>query len=145
MPNGDSELFPLQLPAVREQIRVLFKELGSCLSMSRLATAAIERGVIPPEVLATCQLRGVQEFCRDAMKQKGDDGLPFAKPLGRSRQNRDWQQLDLFTYEQAEELIDNEAAAVCADYHELLRLHRWCLQKFGRAPEIPELLEVQSV
>jgi hypothetical protein len=107
-----------------------------------LATEAVSRGVIPPEELERCQMRGIQALCRQALKVKTENGLPFAKPTTDDEEN--WTNLELFTYDQAEALINREARAVVADYQELLRLHRWCFGKFGQAPEIPELHEIET-
>lgn len=136
------ELIPLQRTAVLKNLRELFANLGGDMPVRVLAEEAITRGVIPSDVLASCQLRGVTELCRQALKTKTESGLPFAKPTS-TKSDGEWKQLELFTYEQAESLVLREAQAMVADYHELLRLHRWCFDKFGRAPEIPELSETE--
>ncbi len=139
----DDELIPLQRTAVLKRLRELFQELGGSIPPRILADEAIARNVIPAEVLANCQTRGVTELCRLALKAKTEDRLPFAKPLSTDEDAGEWKQLELFTYAQAEALILREARGLVADYRELQRLHRWCLAKFGRAPEIPDLAEIE--
>lgn len=126
---------------VMAEIRELFRELGGAVSMSVLADEAVERDVIPPEMVEACQQRGLTALCRQAMKVKTADGLPFAKPIGGSGKNDDatWSQLDLFTYDQAVDLVIREATATLADVREVGRLHQWCLNRFGQAPDLPEL------
>jgi hypothetical protein len=139
----DDELIPLQRTAILKRLRDLFRELGGSMPPRVLTDEAIARGVVPTEVLASCQTRGLTELCRLALKGKTEDRLPFAKPTSTDEDAGEWKQLELFTYAQAEALILREARGLVADYHELLRLHRWCLAKFGRAPEIPELTETE--
>lgn len=137
------DLFPnlQRRSALKAALRDLFQELGGNEPIRILAQEAITRGVIPEDELARCQMVGVQALCREALKKKTEAGLPFAKPTSED-EDGNWTNLELFTYDQAEALIRREATAIVADYHELLRLHRWCFSKFGQAPEIPELHEV---
>lgn len=137
------ELVPLQRTALFKALRDLFRELGGSLPIRLLAEEAITRGTIPEEVLDMCQVRGVSELCRTALKAKTEDDLPFAKPTSSAENNGEWKQLELFTYQEAQALIAREVDSLTADYQEVERLQRWCLAKFGRAPEIPKLLQVE--
>jgi hypothetical protein len=129
------------------ELRDLFGELGGNVPMRVLGDSAVARGVIPPEEVKRCTDRGIQEICRRALKVRGENGLPFAKPTSSTRDddgNVEWKQLELFTYDEAAALIVREAKAVVDDYVELQSLHRWCTAKFGRAPEIPQLIELHE-
>ena len=118
----------------------LFREMGRA-SPRAVAEESVARGIVPPRVLQECQMRGLIEDVRLALKADTEDGLPFAKPIG--NEDADWSQLYLFTYNVASILILREAAAVVHDYKKVRRLHEWCLVKFGRAPEIPEFREAE--
>jgi hypothetical protein len=124
-----------------KRLRDLFQQLGGSMPPRVLADEAVARGVIPDDVLAVCQRRGLTELCRQALKGKTEDRLPFAKPLSADEDAGEWKQLDLFTYDQAETLILREWAGIANDVQEVLRLHRWCKDKFGLAPELPSLTE----
>jgi hypothetical protein len=138
------ELFPnpQRRSTLLLKLRDLFRELGGNLPIRAFASEAVDRGVISSEELERCQMVGVQALCRQALKVKTEAGLPFAKPT--TEDGRNWSQLELFTYGQAEALIEREAKALMADYQELVLLKRWCLEKFGRAPEIPEVQEIET-
>lgn len=137
------ELIPLQRTAILKCLRELFQELGGSMPPRVLADEAVARGIVPDDVLAACQHRGLTDLCRAALKAKTEDRLPFAKPTSTDEDAGEWKQLELFTYTQAEALILREAKGLVDDYHELQRLHRWCVAKFGQAPEIPELSEIE--
>ena len=131
-----------------QQIRDLFRDLGGNVPMRVLGDEAVTRGVIPPEEVQRCTARGIAETCRRALKVKTEDGLPFAKPVAGGFDEHGfipWKQLPLFNYEEAVALLAREAKAVVDDYTELVRLQRWCLDRFGKAPEIPALVEVDPV
>lgn len=124
-----------------DQIRQVFIELGGNVPMRVLAEAILDRGVLPDDVLARCRLRGLVELCREALSRDTPEGVPFAQPTGRKRDDP-WLQMDLFTYEQTATLILQTAHDLRADYDKLLRLRDWCRAKFGMAPEIPQLTEL---
>jgi hypothetical protein len=133
---------------MNRNLRELFRELGGNVPMRVLGDEAVTRGVIPPEEVAHCTSRGVQEICRRALKVKTENGLPFAKPIDGSREDNGdtrWKQIELFSYDEAEALIVRESKAIRDDYQELLLLHRWCALKFGKAPDIPELVDLDPV
>jgi hypothetical protein len=126
--------------ALHQKLRELFKELGGNVPMRTLADEAVERGIIPPEELDRCRMLGVIALCRQALKAKGENGLPFAKPTIQDTESPSdtWKQLELFTYAEAEALLAREANGITGDIEEWMNLHRWCYAKFGRAPKIPQ-------
>ena len=128
---------------LQDIIRDLFVELGGNVPIRVLATEAITRGAIPESVLRRCQLRGVSDICRQALRAETDEELPFAQPTGRGSDDP-WLQLDLFTYNRAELLLQERAEDLRRDNRKLRRLWTWCFEKFGRAPEIPQLVELSE-
>jgi hypothetical protein len=128
---------------VARAIRDLFiHDLGGVVSMHMLAEQAIARGVFPDNMLAGFSKAGAAAWCRKALKQKDETGLPLAKPLT-SGDGAVWKQWLLMTYEEAAAAIERDASSVVADYRELRVLYNDCKQRFGRAPEIPELREIE--
>jgi len=124
---------------ISERIREFFITLGGNVPMRDLAMALIDRHVLPQGVIERCTLRGVMAMCRKALSAKTRENLPFAQPTGAKRHDP-WLQLDLFTQSEAHALIHRRIKGVVDDYDELRALYTWCLEKFGNAPLIPELL-----
>lgn len=121
--------------SMQEAIRDLLGEMGQSQARD-IARVAIERGVFDGEVLAGFELQGAAEFVRKALKAKQADGLAFAKPVG---DEGEWKQRVLWTYEDAEKSLLQDASGIEADYAELMREHAWCLNRYGKAPVLPEL------
>ena len=67
-------------------------------------------------------------------------GLPQYVAVPRECGGMEMLQRALLGKEQYVELLQRESEKVDADYAELKELQGWCFDKFGRAPEIPELL-----
>lgn len=132
------ELFKSARGRAQNAIRELFAEVGR-VSISTLAQTAIDRGLIEDEALLQCQMRGLAELCRAALKRRTEEQLPFAQPIS-GAEDGEWAQLDLFSREELFGLIHARVAALAADNAELRLLRGFCLRKFGEAPEIPELL-----
>jgi hypothetical protein len=144
---NDDALFPHEpRSVVLQRLRDLHADLGGNIPIRVLAREAIQRGILTADELSRCQMEGAMALCRTALKAKTKAGLPYAKPTsdGENEDELHWQNLELFTYDEAANLIIREAHALANDYGELLRLHRWCLAKFGKAPEIPELHEPET-
>ena len=137
------ELFDTPQSRTQANIRDLLGEMGRA-SVSDIARVAIRRGLIDDETLGQCQMRGASELVRRALKTVLPTGLPFAKPLtGNGDDSTEWAQLDMFTYDEFASLIVREAAALESDFGKVVRLRDACVKRFGRAPEIPELLTVE--
>jgi hypothetical protein len=120
-------------------IRHFFKGRGGNMPAPELAKALIAEQVLPPGVVDRAALRGVTAMCRRALSADTPERIPFAQPIG-SGKNARWIQLDLFTHRQAVALIKRRSRDVHDDYEKLRRLQTWCLERFGMAPEIPELI-----
>ncbi|MFH1741226.1 MAG: hypothetical protein ABIH23_19660 [bacterium] len=121
----------------RDDVKELHRTLGIALRISDLIDAGLERGIFPREVLDRCTRDGLAKFCRDALKEKTEAGLPYAKPITSGEDSR-WQQLNLFSCEEAVALLSREHNAVKADiveFHVLLAFFR---DRYGSAiPEFP--------
>lgn len=132
-------------PHARTQAAILdlFSELGR-IPIADVAKIALDRDLIEGDVLRQCQMRGVTEFCRRTLKAKRtESGLPFARPIG--DEDGSWDQLLLFTRDELFGLIRRDMKAVLDDYSEVRELVRFCVKKFGEAPEIPELVVREMV
>jgi hypothetical protein len=137
------DMIELQKPALFRTLRDLFVELGGAMPPRVLAEHALSRNIIPADVLATCQHRGLTALCRDALKGETEDGLPFAKPTTGEKGAR-WAQLELFSSTEFESLLARESQGLMNDHRALAKLQRWGEQKFGRTFDIPELREVEG-
>jgi hypothetical protein len=120
-------------------IRAFFADRGGNMPARVLAKAIVDEQVLPPGVVERAALRGVEAMCRRALSRPTAEGVPFAQPTGRGKRAH-WQQLDLFTYTQARALIARRVQNLAEDYDVTRRLWTWCLERFGSAPEIPELI-----
>jgi hypothetical protein len=120
-------------------IRRFFSERGGNMPALELAKALIHEDVLPSGVVDRAALRGVAAMCRRALGADTDEHIPFAQPTGKGQRAR-WIQLDLFTRPQAFALIKRRSQDEYDDHEKLRRLYAWCLDRFGVAPEIPELI-----
>jgi hypothetical protein len=125
-------------------IRTFFAERGGNMPARVLAKAIVDEQVLPPGVVERAALRGVEQMCRRALSRPTAEGVPFAQPIGKGHKAH-WQQLDLFTHTQARALIARRVQNLAEDYEVTRRLWTWCLERFGSAPEIPELIMPASV
>jgi hypothetical protein len=119
-------------------INRLFNELGA-VPAEDVAREAIARNLIPAELLAKLQLRGVTAYVRRALARDTPDGVPFAQPLA-DTPNAPWQQMTMFRYDELCDLMKRRAKGIYYDLERLRKLHDFCLSRFGKAPAIPELL-----
>lgn len=124
---------------ISEAIRGLFIRLGGNVPMRVLAKAIIDRKVLSDEAIERCTMRGLISECRRALRAKTEEGLPYAQPTGRGARTP-WRQLDLFTQPMAFALLHRRSQNILEDHEELRRLWAWCLEKFGVAPNIPDLI-----
>jgi len=122
-----------------EVIRQLFKDLGSNVPIRTVAKKIIDDELLPREELDRCRFRGLCDRVRKELTVPTNNLLPFAQPTGRER-GVSWKQLELFNEAEAFALIERRIENAHEDYAELVRLHAWCLEKFGDAPGIPELV-----
>ncbi len=126
---------------LQEEIRSLLGELG--MSHARhIAEVAIERGLFDDDVLNGFALQGAMEFVRNALKAKQDDGLSFARPVG---PDDEWKQRTLWTYKDAFKFLRKSAIGIAADQAEFHKEHEWCLGRFGKAPDLAELLAPEPI
>lgn len=50
-----------------------------------------------------------------------------------------WKLLSLFNYEDFEQLLSDKVRSLGPDHKMVVRLQRWGLERFGKAPEIPAM------
>jgi hypothetical protein len=125
--------------SVGEVVRRVFVELGSNVPIRTVTQAIIDRQLLPALTLSHFLYRGLYERVRKELSAKTREGLPFAQPTSLVK-TAPWKQLDLFTGDEAFAMIARRVDNIHEDYAELVRLHAWCLEKFGDAPVIPELI-----
>lgn len=65
------------------------------------------------------------------------EGVPFAQPTD-ATEEAPWKRLDLFTREEAYALVRRRLHKLARAHGDLVRLHGWCLDKYGDAPPIPD-------
>lgn len=120
-------------------LQAYFAELGGNLPMRDFARAVVDNHKVPQGVIDRAALRGIEALCRRALSRPTDEGVPFAQPSGIGKQSQ-WQQLDLFTQAQTYALIARRVKNLTEDHEAVRRLWTWCLERFGSAPDIPELV-----
>jgi hypothetical protein len=119
-------------------IRRVFVELGSNVPSGAVTRSILDRDLLPSEMRDGFLFRGLNDRVRKELARITIEGLPFAQPTG-TKQRAPWKQLDLFTREEAYSLVRRRRRNLYEDHAELVRLHGWCLDKFGDAPDIPDL------
>lgn len=130
----------LEMPSadgLQERVRALFDEMGGRMTARTLAETALDRGIFDDMTVESFTLRGAMVFVKKALKVKLEDGLPKAKPIG---EHKTWVNRYLWDYAEFCDVIANESIGIVADHKGLRGLREWGLDRFGRAPEIPELL-----
>ena len=140
-----SRLFEDEDPAtIGAIIRAAFQKRGGNIPIHDLAAALIAEKVLPAGVVERAALRGITETCRRALSVISTEGVPYAQPLGTGRKAR-WKQLDLYTHADFSQLIAQRVRNLEEDFEMTRRLQICCLERFGSAPEIPELIMPVSV
>lgn len=130
-------------PNRRQQIRDLFEELGGLVPTHQLAEACIERGIFGYDDLRRLHLTAVQSECRKALKETDAVGLPFAGPAAMgdvTGEAAPWIQRKLWSYDEYESNIADRVKGEIADHGVIVRLRDECLERYERAPKIPELV-----
>lgn len=126
----------------QDSIVSIFRGMGGTTTL-RLAQECIGRGLFGEEDLRNASVRWAQGICREALKQIDPiTKLPFAGPTATKDEGggRTWQQLELMGYEDLATMIQGRIDGLVADYTTLVRIRDYCLEQFGRAPEIPEVM-----
>ena len=123
---------------IGDLIRRVFVELGSNEPARTVTQFILDRDLLPAETTQALLFRGLNDVVRRELARITIEGLPFAQPTGTKKQ-APWKQLDLFTRAEAHALVRRRLRNLYEDHGELVRLHGWCLDKFGDAPDIPDL------
>jgi hypothetical protein len=129
----------IEIPNPFRQAKDSFKELHRSLGIASrtcdIVDAALDRNLVPREVIDRCTRDGLIKLCGAALKEPADNGLPYAKPVGRGPDAR-WQQLVLLNLEDAIQVLRAEFEGIAADIREFRKLHEYFKDRFGDA--IPE-------
>jgi len=113
-----------------------------------LAERCIEEGIYTAQQMESQAVRAIMRDCAKALKGIDDRGLPFALPSRDGHDDDDgiggpaWGQLDLLPYEDGAHYVESEAAKTKADAIKIIRVRDYLLMRHGRAPELPESLEI---
>jgi len=140
----------------QQQIRDVFADVGS-VGMRTLVSELRARGVYSDADLERFALTGMMSDARAALSARGAPGcvkgLRWAYPVPRSEvlddesdddaaiEGPQWKQLPLFEYDEMVLLLRKTSTEVMADHASLVTLRDFCLERFGRAPEIVEIME----
>ncbi len=114
-----------------DHFRDIHKELGVA-DIRQIVDVALNRGLVPDFIRLSCEKRGLNEMCREALKQKTEDGIPYAQPLDDGLKAK-WKQTILFTIEQAIDLLQRKAKAIDCDIGEFRTLEQSYRDRFGDA------------
>jgi hypothetical protein len=123
-------------------IQKLFKRHKQ-ITVRELAEKVIDSDILDEDKKHSLLLVGVEDLCRKALKEKRADGLPLAQPISGGNA-APWKLLDVFNYADMEALIQRRIESLGNDYEELLKLWRYCAKRFGKAPELPKLVQLET-
>ena len=132
----------------REQIRGLYDKEGGLLSIRHLAALVLKSSILSDDERHAMLLRGAESLCRRALVERDAAGLPYAQPVESEPDEDDedgvaqsplWLRLELHDRPQWFKLIKRRVTEVDRDYEMLLKLWKACRERFGDAPEIPNL------
>lgn len=126
-----------------EIIRREFEKLGGGLSSRIFAQHLITSGVFEEEWLEDAAIAKVQTEIRRVLKAPDKAGIPFAAAIGRGA-SAVWKQLGFMDYPEMAQVIADLAQDVSHDYSQLVKVRDFCQSRFGRAPEIPDLIDPPS-
>lgn len=126
-----------------DRIRAEFEQLGGAISSRLFAEHLLATGFYDDEFLESAAIKAIQSDIRKALKSSDGAGLPFACAVGRGAEAV-WKQRDLMEYDEYAAVIGDLSEGVRADYRVIVGLHGECRLRFGRAPEIPELIDPPS-
>jgi hypothetical protein len=140
----------------RQQIRDVFAELGGA-GLRRLVDVLLSRGVYTDEDQARFAISGMMSDSKDALTEKSVPGslpgLRYAYPIESESDEIDsdeaahgpkWQALLLCDYPQCCGILRSLSKGVTDDHAALVTLRDYCRERFGKAPEIVEILEPAS-
>lgn len=133
--------FELEGKPKGQQIRELFRQYGTMETLRRFTERCIHMGLFDPVQLEGFQIVGAMKTVKDAIKEKGEDGLPFAYCVGkRGGDSEVWKVQETLDYNDActvlqESYIDK----ITEHYAEMVSFHKWMRRRFGHAPSIPVL------
>ena len=130
--------------ARRKRIRALFGSANELMNMRQFARYVLESDVYTEEDLHRIHFRAVMADCRKALSEDGPEGVPFAQPTGQEEDEDGkllpiWKQLALFTEKESEALIHRRVLDLQFDHSKLQKLQEWHQERYGSAPEIPQL------
>jgi hypothetical protein len=133
---------PAEVKPRNQQIRELFEVEGGAMGNRQFAELCIYQGIFDAdrhEVLVNYAMSQI----RRALKEDTSYGIPFAGPTAERDEESGavvWKKLELWTYEDFEWDARQGSDALTADLARLKRKNEFCLEKYGKAPVIPELM-----
>jgi hypothetical protein len=129
-------------------IRRLWGELGGQMTMDAFAHELIALGVYSDDEVRAYGVRKVGDEARRFLKQKDASGLPFACESAEVDEESGapiWITRTLMGYEDYAHVIIKGAKALRDDHQSLVALQRECYRRYGRAPEVPDLVDDTEV
>ena len=126
-----------------DRILEVYEANGSEMSTLRLAQACIREGVFDEVDLNNASVRWAQDSVRKALKAKLLlNGVPYAGPTPKLDDDggRVWKQYSLWDYEDAEYILTDRVKGLMCDYRPIVAMHADMLRRWGKAPEIPQLV-----
>lgn len=125
-----------------DKIVSVYEKNGCQMSTKRLAQACIQEGVFAEVDLNNASVRWAQVAVRDALHQKLANGIPYAGPTPKrdDEGHQVWKQYSLWDYEDAEYILTDRVKGLLGDYKPIVALHAFMMEKWGKAPEIPQLV-----
>lgn len=130
-----------------QQIRELFDADGGRSGNRAFAELCIYQGIFDGDAHEVL-VRDAMARIRRALKEDTAWGVPFAGPTGEVDEESGavvWKKIELWTYEDFEWDAKRGGEALGQDYARLKRKNEFCLEKYGRAPAIPELVPPDGI
>ena len=117
-----------------------FQSVGGMGDMNDFANVCLDdASIFTPEEKKTALHRWSVRVCEDALKTRDAvSGLPFAGPSAETRSF--WKQLSLMDYDDAAFNLSMRSGQLQADYEMLCRFQAWMIERWGTAPEIPQVV-----
>lgn len=129
----------------QEQIRKVFVDIeGACIP--RLTRECMDRGIWNDDEIRNAAFRTFQREVKDALKITNPvTMLPWALETTKVDKNdksgaRRWDQLSLLDYDDLAFNITKRVKGIQDDYDKIVRLQSYCIERFGKSPPIPLLV-----
>ncbi len=134
--------FAAEVKSQTQQIQEEFEAVGGQMGNRVFAEHCIYQGFFDADrdhVMVDYAMRVI----RRALKADTSYGIPFAGPTGEVDEESGapvWKKLELWTYADFEWDAKRGGEEIGADHARLKRKNEFCLEKYGKAPSIPDLV-----